>query len=484
MLNIYQVTLIAHLTLTGAFAYDNGLALTPPMGWNTWNKYGCNINEDLILSAAKAIKSEGLDKLGYTYINVSKTQHIKPNEPIDDCWQAPHRGPRDEPVADPEKFPNGIKHLSDKIHELGLKLGIYSDAGTYTCGKRFGSLGFEEGDAQAYADWGIDYLKYDNCYNEGLSGTPNISATRYRTMRNALNSTGRPILYSLCQWGEDQVWNWGSTIANSWRVSGDIADNFDRPDDRCPCPDSSAPCPLAGFHCSAMNILEKAAGLGQKAGQGGWNDLDMLEVGNGGMSYDEYVTHFSMWALVKSPLILGNDVTKMSSQTKSIITNKEVIAINQDAERSAGYRVWKKASPNGREGNLQLWKSYLSNGTFALAFINASPVQMGSYVVSLSEFFLDEGQWPMTRTWKAQDLWNSTGAISIRQVKNTHDSQIPMTLNSDYKDLQLILNNIPSHGIKLLKLTEQSVSSKSIFSSNYTSVFETVSDSVLNQTTH
>ncbi|KAI9610890.1 hypothetical protein H4Q26_008734 [Puccinia striiformis f. sp. tritici PST-130] len=472
MLNIYQVTLIAHLTLTGAFAYDNGLALTPPMGWNTWNKYGCNINEDLILSAAKAIKSEGLDKLGYTYIN------------IDDCWQAPHRGPRDEPVADPEKFPNGIKHLSDKIHELGLKLGIYSDAGTYTCGKRFGSLGFEEGDAQAYADWGIDYLKYDNCYNEGLSGTPNISATRYRTMRNALNSTGRPILYSLCQWGEDQVWNWGSTIANSWRVSGDIADNFDRPDDRCPCPDSSAPCPLAGFHCSAMNILEKAAGLGQKAGQGGWNDLDMLEVGNGGMSYDEYVTHFSMWALVKSPLILGNDVTKMSSQTKSIITNKEVIAINQDAERSAGYRVWKKASPNGREGNLQLWKSYLSNGTFALAFINASPVQMGSYVVSLSEFFLDEGQWPMTRTWKAQDLWNSTGAISIRQVKNTHDSQIPMTLNSDYKDLQLILNNIPSHGIKLLKLTEQSVSSKSIFSSNYTSVFETVSDSVLNQTTH
>ncbi|POW12269.1 hypothetical protein PSTT_04613 [Puccinia striiformis] len=480
MLNIYQVTLIAHLTLTGAFAYDNGLALTPPMGWNTWNKYGCNINEDLILSAAKAIKSEGLDKLGYTYINVSKR----------------------------------IKHLSDKIHELGLKLGFIirmlerkqtrlTDTPSvgllihihlhswkiisYTCGKRFGSLGFEEGDAQAYADWGIDYLKYDNCYNEGLSGTPNISATRYRTMRNALNSTGRPILYSLCQWGEDQVWNWGSTIANSWRVSGDIADNFDRPDDRCPCPDSSAPCPLAGFHCSAMNILEKAAGLGQKAGQGGWNDLDMLEVGNGGMSYDEYVTHFSMWALVKSPLILGNDVTKMSSQTKSIITNKEVItnqAINQDAERSAGYRVWKKASPNGREGNLQLWKSYLSNGTFALAFINASPVQMGSYVVSLSEFFLDEGQWPMTRTWKAQDLWNSTGAISIRQVKNTHDSQIPMTLNSDYKDLQLILNNIPSHGIKLLKLTEQSVSSKSIFSSNYTSVFETVSDSVLNQTTH
>ncbi|KAA1138856.1 hypothetical protein PGTUg99_023496 [Puccinia graminis f. sp. tritici] len=399
---------------------------------------------------------------------------------IDDCWQAPHRGPNNEPIADPEKyvtshqsilglpkicthptvaiiirFPSGIKHLSNQIHALGLKLGIYSDAGTYTCGKRFGSLGYEINDAQAYADWGVDYLKYDNCYNEGLSGTPSISATRYRTMRNALNDTGRPIVYSLCQWGEDQVWNWGATIANSWRISGDIYDNFDRPDDRCPCPDSSVPCPLAGFHCSVMNILEKAAGLGQKAGPGGWNDLDMLEVGNGGMSYDEYVTHFSMWALVKSPLILGNDVTKMSPETKSIISNKEVIAINQDAEHSAGYRVWKKPTPNGRQGNLQLWKSYLSHGEFVLAFINASPQQIGSYVISLSEFFIDEGQWPMSRTWTVKDLWNSTGATSIRQVHNAHNNQIPITMSSDYKDLQLIVNNIPSNGIKLLKLTEQ-----------------------------
>ncbi|EFP88576.1 hypothetical protein PGT21_036540 [Puccinia graminis f. sp. tritici] len=448
MLKIYQATFIAHLALTGVWAHDNGLAITPPMGWNTWNKYGCNINEDLILSAAKAIKSEGLDKLGYTYVN------------IDDCWQAPHRGPNNEPIADPEKFPSGIKHLSNQIHALGLKLGIYSDAGTYTCGKRFGSLGYEINDAQAYADWGVDYLKYDNCYNEGLSGTPSISATRYRTMRNALNDTGRPIVYSLCQWGEDQVWNWGATIANSWRISGDIYDNFDRPDDRCPCPDSSVPCPLAGFHCSVMNILEKAAGLGQKAGPGGWNDLDMLEVGNGGMSYDEYVTHFSMWALVKSPLILGNDVTKMSPETKSIISNKEVIAINQDAEHSAGYRVWKKPTPNGRQGNLQLWKSYLSHGEFVLAFINASPQQIGSYVISLSEFFIDEGQWPMSRTWTVKDLWNSTGATSIRQVHNAHNNQIPITMSSDYKDLQLIVNNIPSNGIKLLKLTEQKPKSK------------------------
>lgn len=443
MTHNYKAILLAHLALTGVFAHDNGLAITPPMGWNTWNKFGCNINEEIILSAAKAIKAEGLDKLGYTYIN------------IDDCWQAPHRGPNNEPLAHPEKFPNGIKHLSDQIHELGLKLGIYSDAGTYTCGQKFGSLGYETNDAQAYAEWGVDYLKYDNCYNEGLSGTPAISADRYRKMRDALNSTGRPIVYSLCQWGEDQVWNWGATIANSWRMSGDIYDNFDRPDDRCPCPDSSAPCPLAGFHCSAMNILEKAAGLGQKAGAGGWNDLDMLEVGNGGMSYDEYVTHFSMWALVKSPLILGNDVTKMSAETKSIISNKQVIDINQDSAHSAGYRVWKKSGPNGREGNLQLWKSYLSDGAFALAFVNASPHQIGRYALSLSEFFIDEGRWPMTRTWAVQDLWNSTSPITIRQVQNSHNYQIPMTMAADYKDLQLILNNIPPHGVKLLKLTEQ-----------------------------
>ncbi|MBW0526685.1 hypothetical protein O181_066400, partial [Austropuccinia psidii MF-1] len=268
--------LIIAIYLVGfVWGLDNGLAVTPAMGWNTWNRYGCDINEGLILSAAQAIKAEGLDKLGYIYIN------------IDDCWQAPSRGPAKVPLADPQKFPNGIKYLADRIHQLGLKIGIYSDAGIYTCGKRFGSLNYEEIDAKAYAEWGIDYLKYDNCYNDGQSGTPSISANRYKTMQKALNATGRPILYSLCQWGEDSVWNWGSTVANSWRMSGDIYDNFDRPDDRCPCQDSITPCSLAGFHCSVMNILEKAAGLGQKAGSGGWNDLDMLEVGNGGMTYDE-----------------------------------------------------------------------------------------------------------------------------------------------------------------------------------------------------
>lgn len=437
-------TFVGYLALVAtASAYKNGLSITPAMGWNTWNRYGCDINENTILSAAKAIKSEGLDKLGYIYVN------------IDDCWQAPSRGPHGEPIADPHKFPNGIKHLSDQIHQMGLKIGIYSDAGSYTCGQRFGSLGYESIDAKAYAEWGIDYLKYDNCFNEGLSGTPSISATRYRTMRDALNSTNRPILYSICQWGEDQVWNWASTIANSWRISGDIADDFDRPDDRCPCQDSISPCTIAGYHCSVMNILEKAAPLGQKAVSGGWNDLDMLEVGNGRMSYDEYVSHFSMWALVKSPLILGNDITKMSNETRSIITNKEIIALNQDSGYSAGYRVWKRPSPNSDQGNIQLWKAYLSNGAYALAFLNASPLNITSYSVSLLDFFNDEGDWPNDRVWNAQDLWNSENRVTIQPLTPSTKDQIRMRSDSNLGNFQLTLNNVPLHGIKIFKLTEQ-----------------------------
>ncbi|THH02862.1 hypothetical protein EW026_g106 [Hermanssonia centrifuga] len=243
--------------------------------------------------------ANNLPQLGYEYVL------------MDDCWHAPSRNSTTgAPVADPNKFPNGIKDLSDKIHAMGLKFGIYSDAGTMTCGGRFGSLGFEQIDAQTYADWGVDYLKYDNCYNEGLSGTPQISHERYANMSRALNATGRPILYSMCNWGEDGPWNFAQTIANSWRISGDIMDNFGRFDDRCPCT-SIIDCKLAGYHCAMSRIIDFAAPVGQKAGAGHWNDLDMLEIGNGGMSFDEYVTHFSMWSLLKSPLILGNDVTNM-----------------------------------------------------------------------------------------------------------------------------------------------------------------------------
>ena len=191
------------------------------------------------------------------------------------------------------KFPSGIPSLASQIHSMGLGFGMYSSAGKYTCAQYAGSLGMEKQDAQTFAYWGVDYLKYDNCYNEGQEGTALISYNRYKAMSDALNATGRPILYSMCQWGQDNPWDWAQTIANSWRMSGDIYDSFDRPDARCPC--TTYECSLQGFHCSVMNILNKAAPILNKGQPGAWNDLDALEVGNSGMTDDEYKTHFSMW---------------------------------------------------------------------------------------------------------------------------------------------------------------------------------------------
>ncbi|KAI0762790.1 alpha-galactosidase [Fomes fomentarius] len=370
-------------------ALDNGLALTPQMGWNTWNRFGCGINEDLILSSANALISNNLTALGYNYVLV------------DDCWQADARDTETgAPVENKDKFPNGIKDVADKVHDLGLKIGIYSSAGTYTCGGKFGSLGFEEIDAKTYASWGIDYLKYDNCYNEGRAGTPQISYERYNNMSRALNATGRPILYSMCNWGEDGPWNFAVNIANSWRISGDIYDNFDRYDDRCPCTDM-LDCKLPGFHCAVTRILDYSAPLGQKAGRGHWNDLDMLEVGNGGMTFDEYVTHFSMWALVKSPLILGNDITNMSDETKLIISNEAIIGVNQDPSGPA-IRVWKRPVSDG--GDLQLWSSSLNNNRFVFAVVNSSPSNQ-TVDIALEDVFVDQGKQFGSGTFTLYDLW-------------------------------------------------------------------------------
>ncbi|KAI0651653.1 alpha-galactosidase [Trametes meyenii] len=389
------------LALPAALASNNGLARTPQMGWNTWNHFGCGISEDTILSAAKAIISNNLTAYGYEYVIV------------DDCWHAPARDPSTgAPLADPDKFPNGIKDVADKVHDMGLKFGIYSSAGTYTCGGRFGSLDHEEIDAQTYASWGVDYLKYDNCYNEGRAGTPKISYDRFNNMSRALNATGRPILYSMCNWGEDGPWNFAVDIANSWRISGDIHDDFDRFDDRCPCTDI-LDCKLPGFHCAMSRIIDFAAPVGQKAGPGHWNDLDMLEVGNGGMNFDEYVTHFSMWALVKSPLILGNDVTNMSNDTLTIITNDAIIAVNQDPNGSPANRIWKRTLPEG--GNLQLWQGSLVNNQFVFALMNTSPNPQ-TVNVSFTDVFVDQGPSYQSGTFTLYDLWQkdlSTGAWGL-----------------------------------------------------------------------
>lgn len=451
--------MLAVLSLLGFIgstkAAENGLARTPQMGWNTWNKFACDISEDLILSAADAVVNTGLKDAGYEYIVV------------DDCWHAPAReSGTGKPVADSTRFPNGIKHLSDNVHSLGLKMGIYSSAGTYTCGRRFGSLGYEEIDAQTYAEWEIDYLKYDNCYNEGRHGTPLISYERYANMSRALNATGRPILYSMCNWGEDGTWNWATEIANSWRMSGDIKDTFEGYDDRCPCT-SMLDCKLPGYHCSVSRILDFAAPLGQKAGPGRWNDLDMLEVGNGGMTYDEYVTHFSMWAAVKSPLILGNDVTEMTEETLSIITNQAVIAVSQDPNGSPANRLWKRTVTGG---DVQLWMGGLVNSTWVIALVNTSPKSQKVDLL-FSEAFADSSPTIRKSQFRLYDLWAQK--TSSAPSWNSVSSQFPSFANSPgatNTTLQTILArstnwgkdlgvfsgsvkgvSIPAHGVKLLR---------------------------------
>ncbi|KAG8978508.1 hypothetical protein FRB93_011116 [Tulasnella sp. JGI-2019a] len=364
------------------------LAPTPPMGWNTWNHFHCNISEEVIRGAMETFMAYKLQDFGYEYII------------IDDCWQAPARDPDSgAPLVDPVQFPLGMKHLSDRAHELGLKFGMYSSAGIKTCAGRFGSLGYEEIDAKAYAAWGVDYFKYDNCWNEGRHGSQEISFERYSNMSNALLETGRPITYAMCNWGEDASWEWATEIAHSWRIYGDVSDEYDGYDKRCPCePSEMYTCTYFGYRCSVARILEWAAPLHKYARNGGWNDLDMLEVGNGNMTYDEYVTHFSMWALLKSPLILGNNLPKMTPEDLSIVTNREIIRINQDPLGIPARRIWKKSIAGG---DLQLWFGPLSDHEHVVALWNNSPEPL-STTISFSDLFEDYDNMTAVQAW---DLW-------------------------------------------------------------------------------
>ena len=288
------------ITFQKIFSLDNGLGLTPQMGWNTWNKFGCNINELLILDTIDILNSSGLLEAGYKYLN------------LDDCWQIDRDNVTKEIKPDPKNFPNGIKKLADYAHEKGLLIGLYSDAGNQTCAGRPGSLGYEEKDANIYAKWGIDYLKYDNCFNNDLP-----SFDRYTAMRKALNSTNRPIFYSICNWGVENVSSWGKDVGNSWRTTGDIIDDW----------------------ITMLRIIDENEKLINNSGPGGWNDPDMLEVGNGGMTLEEYKTHFSLWVISKAPLLIGCDLREMSEDIKNILTNKEIIEVNQDPLGEQGHKI-------------------------------------------------------------------------------------------------------------------------------------------------
>lgn len=403
---LYLSILVA-LFVSRIAAVDNGLAITPQMGWDNWNSFGCDVSETLLTQTAQLIVDYGLKDLGYHYVI------------LDDCWSVGRNASNNNSlIADPKKFPRGMASVADDIHALGLGFGMYSDAGKFTCGGFAGSLGYETVDANTFASWGVDYLKYDNCFNEGQAGNQQISHARYAVMGQALNATGRPILYSLCNWGEDYPWNWGSTTANSWRITGDVYDSWDRPDARCPCDGPDAwNCGLPGFHCSVTNIMNKASFVVSKAAPGGWNDLDMLEVGNGAMTDAEYVAHFSLWAAVKSPLIMGNDIRKIPPTDLAILSNAAVIAINQDPQGSSASRIWMyntdEVDTYGRAA-LQLWSGSLNSTTggdfndVVVLLINGNS-QTTVMNATLADIFVDSGPrgtaTQVKMSWEVRDLW-------------------------------------------------------------------------------
>ncbi|CAL0328352.1 unnamed protein product [Lupinus luteus] len=332
----------------------NGLGRTPPMGWNSWNHFSCEIDEKMIRETADALVSTGLSKLGYTYVN------------IDDCWAELIRDDKGNLVAKNSTFPSGIKALADYVHSKGLKIGIYSDAGYFTCSKKMpGSLNHEFQDAKTFASWGIDYLKYDNCNNDGSKPT-----SRYPIMTRALMKAGRPIFFSLCEWGDMHPALWGAKVGNSWRTTGDINDSWES-------------------MITRADMNEVYADL---ARPGGWNDPDMLEVGNGGMTKDEYIVHFSLWAISKAPLLLGCDIRNMTKETIEIVTNKEVIAVNQDP-------LGVQAKKVRMEGDIEIWAGPLSGYRVAVVLLNRSPFR-NSITANWDDIDI-----PSKTVVEARDLW-------------------------------------------------------------------------------
>jgi len=313
-----------------------GLALTPPMGWNSWNKFGCNVSEKLIKETADEIVASGMRDAGYEFVV------------IDDCWQV-GRDSMGFIIADPERFPSGIKALADYIHSKGLKFGIYSCAGTETCAGRPGARGHEFQDAYMYAKWGVDYLKFDWCSTNGQN-----QKESYILMSKMLKKAGHPIVFSLCEWGGSKPWEWASEVGHLWRTTGDIYDCFD-------CVKKHP-----GYsNWGVMKILDMQNGLRKYAGPGHWNDPDMLEVGNDGMTVNEDRAHFSMWCMLAAPLMAGNNLTSMSDATRTILTNAEVISINQDVLGIQGLKFSSKDS-------LETWFKPLEKGDWAVCFLNRS----------------------------------------------------------------------------------------------------------------
>jgi alpha-galactosidase len=377
-LNRFVLAAIFLFSIHSVSAQKNDLAARPPMGWNSWNYFHKNIDDTSVRAQAEAMVSSGMRDAGYTYIN------------IDDTWE----GERDSKgnIQTNSKFPD-MKALADFVHSKGLKIGIYSSPGAKTCAKFEGSLGHEVQDAQTYAAWGIDYLKYDLCglrEQMKVAGSPEaahkIMIDAYKKMDAALKATGRPIVYSLCQYGEDAVWEWGPEVGgNLWRTTGDITDKYAR----------------------MAEIGFAQAGLGKYAGPGHWNDPDMLEVGNGGMTADEYRTHMSLWAILAAPLLAGNDLSKMTPETVELLTNRDVIAVDQDGAGKQGDRV-------SAEGPIEVWAKPLADGSKAVGIFNRHQTPLTARV--------DMGSVGFKGAVKAKDLWQKK---ELGEVKGSYVVKVP-----------------------------------------------------------
>lgn len=363
-----------------------GLALTPPMGWNSWNTFQTNINEQLVKDIADVMVSSGMKDAGYTYLV------------LDDGWMAMERDSAGNLVPDPKKFPNGMKAVVDYVHSKGLKFGLYNCAGTKTCAGYPGTRGYEYQDARFYASLDIDYLKFDWCYAEGLN-----AKEAYTTMSKALKKAGRPIVFSLCEWGSNKPWQWAENVGQLWRTTGDIGAQFEGVKK------------MGNWSAlSVMRIVDMQDTLRKYAGPGHWNDPDMLEVGNG-LTDAENRAHFSMWCMLAAPLIAGNDLRKMTPATQAVLTNKEVIAVDQD---SLGVQGFKYASKD----SVETWMKPLQNGDWAICFLNrnATPQKVTfnwkNEIVndSLSHRQLNAA----TDVYQIRDLWNKKSMGNTKKELN------------------------------------------------------------------
>ncbi|KAJ7213259.1 glycoside hydrolase superfamily [Mycena rebaudengoi] len=378
--------------LTSVNALENGVARLPVLGYNTWNAYQCNIDEDLILTTGELMVSLGLLDVGYTYLN------------IDDCYSEKNRDANGDIVEDKVRFKGGMKTLTDKVHALGLKTGIVSDSGWQTCAGYPGSFQNELRDATTFQNWGFDYLKFDNCNTPSDSDIRQGIVGKFQRMADALETLAKtsgqpPFVYSLCEWGFTQVWLWGKEMAHSWRVTGDISPDWG----------------------SLASIINFSSFITQATDFSGHNDLDMLQLGNGGLTYDEAKSHFTAWALMKSPLLIGTNLSAITPEILGILKNTEILAINQDpvVGQSISPFRWGR-NPDWTSDSrfpAQYWSGPTQNGTvFMLLNTLDAPSTMS--------FNLVESPWIRAgRKYSVRDLWTHTDNGTA--VKNLEVRDVP-----------------------------------------------------------